>query len=186
MSSSTEKEAANVTTCAARDKESNCSVDNIAAKRLTLQIEDLSIENDDEEGDNNITTCAACGKESDKESMNICNKCKMVHYCNVTCKKKHKSKHKKKCDRRVAELYDEDLFKEPPPPGDCPYAFSLCHTILVKNQYSNRAVANSYAMVVFMQWLKNQLGKAKKETNLAFVPSVGRHHSAQMKRISTK
>ena len=113
MSSSTEKEAANVTTCAARDKESNCSVDNIAAKRLTLQIEDLSIENDDEEGDNNITTCTACGKESDKESMNICNKCKMVYYCNVACKKKHKSKHKKKCDRRVADYMMRTYLKNP-------------------------------------------------------------------------
>ena len=121
MSSSTEKEAANVTTCTAIDKEDDGSNEDTAAKRLTLQIEDLSIEND-EEGDNtdSITTCAACDKEGDKDSMNICNKCKMVHYCNVACKKKHKSKHKKKCDRRVAELHDEDLFKEPPPPDDCP------------------------------------------------------------------
>ena len=52
--------------------------------------------------------------------MNICNKCKMAHYCNAACKKKHKSKHKKKCDRRVAELYDEALFKDHPPNEDCP------------------------------------------------------------------
>ena len=56
--------------------------------------------------------------------MNICNKCKMVHYCNVACKKKHKSKHKKKCDKqckiRAVQLHDEALFKEPPLPEDCP------------------------------------------------------------------
>ena len=55
--------------------------------------------------------------------MNTCNKCDLVQYCNAACKKKHKSKHKKKCERRVAELYDEKLFKEPPPPEECPICF---------------------------------------------------------------
>ena len=32
------------------------------------------------------------------------------------CKKKHRHKHKKQCERRVAELHDEVLFKQPPPP----------------------------------------------------------------------
>ena len=119
---------------AAADKEDDDSIEDITAKQqLTLQIEDLSVKN--EEGDiatamtsinnadntntNNIT-CAACGNKGEKDSMNICNKCKMIHYCNAACKKKHKSKHKKKCDRRVAELHDERLIKEPPPREDCP------------------------------------------------------------------
>ena len=70
---------------------------------------------------NNTTTnfnCAACGKEGG--NLNTCNKCKMVKYCNAACKKKHRSKHKKACERRVAELHDEELFKEHPPPEDCP------------------------------------------------------------------
>ena len=97
------------------------SVEDIAAEKLALQIENLSIEKEDDcQTTENITTCAACGKEGDAESMNICNKCKMVHYCNVACKKKHKSKHKKKCDRRVVELHDEALFKDPPPQEECP------------------------------------------------------------------
>ena len=82
------------------------------AENLTLQIEN--------EKGVKIVSCAACGKEGEEDNMNICNKCKMVHYCNVACKKKHKSKHKKKCDRRVAELYDEALFKESPLREDCP------------------------------------------------------------------
>ena len=65
-------------------------------------------------------TCAACGKEGNSDDMNTCNKCRMVKYCNAACKKKHRSKHKKKCDRRVAELHDEQLFKEPPPSEECP------------------------------------------------------------------
>jgi len=41
-------------------------------------------------------------------------------YCNAACKKKHRKKHKKQCERRVAELHDEKLFKQPPPMDDCP------------------------------------------------------------------
>ena len=52
--------------------------------------------------------------------MNTCNKCKSVKYCNAACKKKHRTKHKKKCDRRVAELYDEKLFKEVEIVDECP------------------------------------------------------------------
>ena len=55
--------------------------------------------------------------------MNTCNRCKMAVYCNAVCKKKHKSKHKKKCDGRVAELHDEKLFRVPPPREDCPICF---------------------------------------------------------------
>ena len=72
---------------------------------------------------NNTTTtnCASCGKGGG--NFNTCNKCNMVKYCNAACKKKHRSKHKKQCEKRVAELHDEALFKEPPPPEDCPICF---------------------------------------------------------------
>ena len=65
-------------------------------------------------------TCAACGKEGNSEDMNISNKCKSVKYCNATCKKKHRKKHKKACERRVSELHDEQLFKDHPLPEECP------------------------------------------------------------------
>ena len=64
-----------------------------------------------------VDICACCGKEG--SDLNICNKCQMVKYCNAACKKKHRTKHKKKCERRVAELHDIELFKLPPPKGDC-------------------------------------------------------------------
>ena len=67
-----------------------------------------------------MSTCASCGKECNSKDMNTCNKCKMVKYCNAACKKKHRTKHKKKCDRRVAELHEEALFKDPPPREECP------------------------------------------------------------------
>ena len=64
------------------------------------------------------TNCAACGKEGGNH--NTCNKCKMVRYCNAACKKKHCSKHKKACKKRVAELHEEAIFKEHPPNDECP------------------------------------------------------------------
>ena len=70
-----------------------------------------------------VTTCASCGKEGKDSDMNTCNKCNMVKYCNAACKKKHRKKHKKACERRVAELHDEALFKQPPPNQDCPICF---------------------------------------------------------------
>ena len=95
--------------------------------QLTRQIEDLSINNNA-----TSTICANCGK--DISHPNICNKCKAATYCNAVCKKKHRHKHKDACEKRVAELYeeelerkkrsaelhDEELFKQPPPNEDCP------------------------------------------------------------------
>ena len=63
--------------------------------------------------DNELSVCANCGKEG-SDVTNTCNKCKMVMYCNASCKKKHRHKHKKECERRVAEIHDEKLFKQPP------------------------------------------------------------------------
>ena len=79
-----------------------------------------------------LTTCENCGKEGN--NINICNKCKAATYCNAVCKKKHRSKHKEACERRVAEvheeelerkkraaeLHDKELFKQPLPNEDCP------------------------------------------------------------------
>ena len=61
--------------------------------------------------DSEIHKCANCGKEGSGVT-NKCNKCNSVMHCNAACKKKHRHKHKKECER-LAELYDELLFKQP-------------------------------------------------------------------------
>jgi len=68
------------------------------------------------------TCCAECGKEG-CVSLNTCKSCMLVGYCNAKCKKKHRSKHKKQCKRRAAELRDEALFKDPPAKEECPICF---------------------------------------------------------------
>ena len=96
---------------------SNNEEDILSEMLSQQQIDDLSNNENDK-----IELCANCGKEG--ISLNICNKCKEATYCNAACKKKHRSKHKTKCERRVAEIRDEALFKEPPPQhGDCPICF---------------------------------------------------------------
>ena len=67
--------------------------------------------------------CAGCGKaEVDDIKLRTCTACKSVRYCGVKCQREHRSKHKGDCQKRVAELHDEILFKQPESShlGDCP------------------------------------------------------------------
>lgn len=68
-----------------------------------------------------LDECAACGHGS--EDLKTCTACKLVKYCSVSCQKAHRPKHKKQCKKRAAELFDEELFKQPPPKDDCPICF---------------------------------------------------------------
>ena len=94
-----------------------CEVNNMLQNMSTADEED-------------IVSCANCGKEGD-DINNICNKCKQVRYCNASCKKKHRHKHKAECEEhirlaaeRAAKLHDEKLFKQPPQlEEDCPICF---------------------------------------------------------------
>jgi hypothetical protein len=65
--------------------------------------------------------CAACG-DSDNGcgSLKACTGCNLVKYCNRTCQIAHRPAHKKACKKRLAELFDKKLFKQPPPSEDCP------------------------------------------------------------------
>ena len=97
--------------------------------------------------------CANCGKESNSDNMNTCNKCKMVKYCNAACKKKHRKKHKKACEKRVAELHDQELFKEPPPHEECPLCFlpfSLENKTSTFKSCCGKRICNGcvYAMII--------------------------------------
>ena len=70
----------------------------------------------------NDDMCANCGKgEECSGDLKSCTACKLVKYCNRDCQIAHRPQHKKACKTRAAELYDEALFREPPPQyGECP------------------------------------------------------------------
>ena len=64
-----------------------------------------------------MESCAACGKAD--VSLKSCKACKLVKYCGVDCQVSHRSKHKKACRIRAAELFDEKLFAQPPRREEC-------------------------------------------------------------------
>eukprot|EP00986_Skeletonema_menzelii_P001526 scaffold405_cov137-Skeletonema_menzelii.AAC.2 len=67
--------------------------------------------------------CASCGIAGGGDIiLKKCDDCDLVKYCSIICQKEHGPKHKKECKKRMAELYDEILFKQPKSScfGDCP------------------------------------------------------------------
>ena len=67
------------------------------------------------------TSCANCSKSEDGDvKLKRCTACKMVKYCCQGCQISHRPKHKRACKKRAAELFDEELFKDPPAREECP------------------------------------------------------------------
>lgn len=66
-----------------------------------------------------LEQCAACGKGG-VAGLVACAECDLVKYCGDLCREKHRPEHVKRCEERADELFDEKLFKPPPPRDDCP------------------------------------------------------------------
>ena len=70
--------------------------------------------------------CANCGKAAvDDIKLKLCTACKLVKYCSVDCQKNHRPQHKKACKKRMAEIRDDKLFRQPDEShlGECPICF---------------------------------------------------------------
>ena len=101
-----------------------------------------------------IIVCANCGKgEESAGDLKSCTACKLVKYCNRDCQVAHRSQHKKACKKRAAELHDEALFIEPPPPEDCPICMLPLSLDPRHATFQSLVVVRLSAMVVLMQWL---------------------------------
>jgi hypothetical protein len=60
-----------------------------------------------------VDSCASCGIAAiDNITLKKC-ACNLVKYCSIDCQKNHRPQHKKMCKKRLAELHDDDLFKQP-------------------------------------------------------------------------
>eukprot|EP00979_Chaetoceros_neogracilis_P007062 scaffold1472_cov245-Chaetoceros_neogracile.AAC.5 len=82
--------------------------------------------------------CAACGDSDDGGgSLKACTGCNLVKYCNRTCQVAHRPAHKKACKKRLAELFDKKLFKQPPPNEDCPICYLRLSIEGDKNRYQS-------------------------------------------------
>ncbi len=78
-----------------------------------------------ESTDDVIMCCASCGKaEVDDVKLKNCG-CNLVKYCSVDCQRNHRSQHKKACKRRMAEIRDDNLFRQPDESylGECSICF---------------------------------------------------------------
>ena len=83
----------------------------------------------DETADDDLC-CASCGIAGvDDVKLTKC-ACKLVRYCSVKCQKEHRPKRDEDCKKRVAELREEILFKQPESThyGDCPICL-LSHSL---------------------------------------------------------
>ena len=70
-----------------------------------------------------LCCCASCGiAEVDDVKLMKCDGCDLVKYCSDECQQLHRPEHAGKCRKRVAELRDEILFRQPESShlGDCP------------------------------------------------------------------
>ena len=65
-------------------------------------------------------SCAYCGThENNDTKLKTCNACKMVRYCSRDCQVSHWPQHKEAC-KKHAELFEKELFKDPPEREECP------------------------------------------------------------------
>eukprot|EP00984_Skeletonema_dohrnii_P003670 scaffold1270_cov70-Skeletonema_dohrnii-CCMP3373.AAC.3 len=68
--------------------------------------------------------CASCGiaEVDDIKKLKECADCDLVRHCSDGCQREHKLQHEEACKKRVAELCDELLFRQPESSylGDCP------------------------------------------------------------------
>ena len=66
---------------------------------------------------------ASCGiAANDDVKLKNCTACHLVKYCGVNCQRERSAQHKRACKKRVAELQDEILVRQPESThkGDCP------------------------------------------------------------------
>jgi TPR repeat protein len=68
-------------------------------------------DNNSEEMANEV--CAHCGKAAvDEIKLKKC-ACNLVKYCTVDCQKYHRPQHKKACKKKMAEIREENLYRQP-------------------------------------------------------------------------
>eukprot|EP00956_Cyclotella_meneghiniana_P002195 scaffold2448_cov24-Cyclotella_meneghiniana.AAC.3 len=62
--------------------------------------------------------CASCGKAD--ANLKACTACKLAKYCGVDCQVAHRPAHKRACKKRARELFDVELYAQPPKREECP------------------------------------------------------------------
>jgi hypothetical protein len=73
-----------------------------------------------------VVVCNNCGvAEVDEIKLEDCDGCKTVRCCGDNCEQVDQEKHDEKCQKRVARMHDDNLFRQPDGThfGECPICF---------------------------------------------------------------
>jgi len=148
--------------------------------------------------------CASCGiAEIDDIKLKECSDCDLVRYCSDACLKEHKSQHKEDCKKRVAELNDEILFKQPESShlGDCPICFlplpldhqksvmkSCCGKIICMGcDHANKLVCEREARLQYTcPFCRRPLPKTDEEANKNKMRRVAANDPMAIREIGVK
>jgi hypothetical protein len=138
--------------------------------------------------DIDMMCCPSCGiAEDDNVKLKKC-ACMLVRYCSVGCQRNHRSQHKKACKKRVAELHDEILFKQPENShlGDCPICFlplSIDHNkstimaccskfICIGCFFANSAIESKEKIESRCPFCRHPAPKSQKESELIMMKRI--------------
>ena len=157
----------------------------------------------DEERAADMMCCANCGKaEVDEVKLKICTACKLVKYCSVICQKNHRSKHKKACKERAAEIRDNLLFTQPDEShwGECPICClpltldaaksklnsCCCKRICIGCAYANMRRENEQGLEHKCPYCRETLPKTQKEMIQNYVKRVKANDPVAIHQIGSK
>jgi hypothetical protein len=145
------------------------------------------------------TCCASCGTAAvDDVTLKNC-ACGLVKYCSIGCQKNHRSKHKKVCKKRLAELHDKQLFEQPDIShmGECPICFlplplragkstfmSCCSkTICNGCDYANEKSERERGLQRRCAFYREPLPKSQEESDKMIMERIKKNDPVAMKEM---
>ena len=155
------------------------------------------------EEDEEVMLCASCGTAGGNDiKLRNCTACYLVRYCGVKCQKDHRSKHKKECRKRAAELRDELLFKQPESSyrGDCPICcvpipigpqkstLTTCCSKLICNgcDYANQKRERKARLQQKCAFCRDALAETKEEINERLMKRIESNDPVAMQFMGTE
>jgi hypothetical protein len=147
--------------------------------------------------------CASCGiVEGDEVKQKKCTACQLVRYCGVKCQREHRSKHKRECKKRAAELHDEILFQQPESShlGDCPicclplpldqkyYTMMMCCSKMVCNgcNYYNQKREVEQSLQQKCAFCRHPIPNTEAEANVQEMKRAKANDPAAMREMGTR
>ena len=133
-----------------------------------------------------VMTCANCGKgEESACDLKFCNACKLVKYCNRDCQIAHRPQHKKACKKRVAEFYNEELFKDPPPREECPICM-LPLPLDPRDSLFQSCCGKTICEGCFVSMMKEEIRRGRKKIEEYMCAICRTHHPGKSEEDQVK